>query len=204
MLALAGMGSAADRGERAKVDTGPVLKMLRAEIAAKPSRVLIAVEDALTMNEAAACEIVREAIISTRADAKLTGEIVFTALTCAPAMSAAIVECATRTSPHAVEEIRAAVQRALGERAAPAPGPNENRGNTPEAAEKPLVTSGKGAAGPDTAMPSAPEEIGESFDLSMIGVGGIYLLTPARAMPPFCAPADPCCNGELTPACLRP
>src|SRR6187549_175804 len=80
-------------------DVTPVIKAMREEISARPSRVLIAVEDALTMNEQAACEIVKEAITSTKADPRLVGEIVFTALQHAPAMSAAIVECAIRTSP---------------------------------------------------------------------------------------------------------
>ena len=80
-----------------KGDIQPVIEGMRSEISARPSRVLIAVEDALTMNEQAACEIVQEAIVSTRADAKLVGEIVYTALKHAPGMAATIVECALRT-----------------------------------------------------------------------------------------------------------
>src|SRR5262245_24606565 len=94
-----------------------VLAILRADIAEKPSRVLIAVEDALTMNEQAACEIVKSAIEATKADARLVGEIVYTALKNAPGMAASISQCALNVRPEAVDQVKDAMKRAFGEKA---------------------------------------------------------------------------------------
>lgn len=194
MALISGTGLAAAEPKAGAADSGPVLKILRADIAAKPSRVLIAVEDALTMNEQAACEIVKTAIESTGADATLIGEIVFTALKCAPAMAATIVECAVNTAPHAVEQIQTAIKRALGERS----GLTE-ASKTAAPAEEAKPVTGKESA------PAASGEIESSIDLSSwIGVGGIYLQTPSASRPLPCEPGTPCCNGGLTTACLRP
>ena len=181
------------------VDSGPVLKAMRAEISARPSRVLIAVEDALTMNEQAACEIVKEAIESTRADAKLVGEIVFTALSHAPAMSAVIVECAVATSPQSVEEIKKAMERALGDQA-PSGGSDqaEGSGKAPQEA-----TSGKEATGKGVSVQAASPVIEKDFAPATIGIGGIYLIAPGRTYV-ICDPDDPCCTEDLSRACLEP
>ena len=193
------------------VDSGPALAVMRAEIAAKPSRVLISVEDALTMNEQAACEIVKVAIKETRADARLVGEIVFTALHHSPAMSAVIVECAMAISPHAVDEIRRAMERALGDKAkssitdiadgsgkaTPDDANEKERGDGENEAGSGKDTSGKGVA------VQPPRPAGDDFDLSTVGVGGIYLVYPGPSW--FrCDPDTPCCIGDLSPACLRP
>ena len=186
-------------------DSGPVLKVMRAEISAKPSRVLIAVEDALTMNEQAACEIVKEAIESTRADETLVGEIVFTALNHSPAMSAVIVECSVATSPKAVAEIKKAMEKALGAKSSSVVADlTEGSGKeSPESATgKQSVGSGKELTGKGIATAPISEEK-ESFDFFSVGVGGIYLTTPSSSYR-RCAPSGPCCNGDLTPACLRP
>lgn len=188
------------------VDSGPALKAMRAEITAKPSRVLIAVEDALTMNEQAACEIVKEAIESTRADAKLVGEIVFTAISHSPAMSAVIVECAVATSPGAVTEIKKAMERALGSKMDSAGASlTDGSGKTPaeEASGEETTGTGKELTGKGVVVPPPPPAIEEDFDLTSVGVGGIYLMVPGRSN--FrCHPGRPCCTGELTTACLQP
>ncbi len=187
------------------VDSGPVLAAMRSEIAAKPSRVLIAVEDALTMNEQAACEIVKAAIQSTRADARLVGEIVFTALHHSPAMSAVIVECAVATSPQAVDEIKQAMERALGAKTGSGIGElTEGSGKAPadDTTGKEAAGSGKEPTGKGAAV-QPPGPAAEDFDLTSIGVGGIYLSTPRQSWY-RCDPDDPCCTGELSGACLRP
>ena len=188
------------------MDPGPVLKILRAEIKERPSRVLMAVEDALTMCERAACEIVKEAITATRADANLVGEIVFTALRQAPGMAATIVECAVSCEPAAIAEIRLAMQRALGSQAAAG---EISEGSGKAAPEESIAgeTTGKGVAGSGKgSVRSEPEppEIEESFDVSRVGIGGIYLLMPSRAFYFPCEPNDPCCSDDLSNACLRP
>lgn len=190
-------------------DVRPVIMAMREEISARPSRVLIAVEDALTMNEQAACEIVKEAITSTKADARLVGEIVFTALRHAPAMSAPIVECAVSTSPDSIHEIEQAVERALGGNAGAVANVSEGSGKGPAgegdaaaATGKAPVPTGKGEVVP----PPPAEEDGEIFDSFLrgsVGVGGIYLLIPSQSFH-GCRPGDPCCSGELSTSCLKP
>lgn len=194
--------TAADKAPPQAGKVPPVIAILRADIAAKPSRVLIAVEDALTMNEQAACEIVKEAISATRADPKLTGEIVLTALQCAPVMAAVIVECAVEKAPEARAEIKAAVTQALGEKG----GSVTSSANVaaPAVAEE---SSGKTAAGKETAGTGKEveeEDAGEDFFGGFLGVGGIYLITPGPGWNYFCDPRPNCCNAELTPSCLQP
>jgi hypothetical protein len=179
----------------------PVIKAMREEISARPSRVLISVEDALTMDEQAACEIVKEAITSTRADAKLTGEIVRTALQHAPGMSAVIVECAMAVAPGAAQEIENAIRSVLGTSTVKTAPPPEAPGNSSE----PEADSGKessGSADDKTGAKAAPDSL-DSFLPGAVGVGGIYLISPSRAFRP-CLPGDFCCSGALSPSCLSP
>ena len=192
-----------------KGDIQPVIEGMRSEISARPSRVLIAVEDALTMNEQAACEIVQEAIVSTRADAKLVGEIVYTALKHAPGMAATIVECALRTAPGARAEIKLAMQRALGE-GVPAKKTGETAAVDSEAgavesneSASGKQTSGKSGAGTGDG-PAGDEPFPVDDFLGIVGVGGIYLLTPSSHSFRPCDPDDPCCHEDLSRACLVP
>jgi hypothetical protein len=67
-----------------------------------PSKVLMIVEDALVINEACSCEIVKAAITASHADAVLTNQIVQTAMSVAPKMSGIIMDCATSVSPGAL------------------------------------------------------------------------------------------------------
>jgi hypothetical protein len=193
--------------EPAPDEAGPaqVITILRADIAAKPSRVLIAVEDALTMNEQAAGEIVKAAIEATRADAKLVGEIVFTALKNAPGMAATIVECALGTSPDAAEQIKDAMQRALGSKASIRAVAGAGQAEVPGEKVPPAQATGKEPAGKG-GVATAPDEPGieDSFDLSWVGVGGIYLFTPARGFLHVSDPHEPCGSDDLSRACLRP
>jgi hypothetical protein len=188
--------------EETKKET--VISILRAEIAAKPSRVLIAVEDALTMDERAACEIIKASIEATRADAQLAGEITCTALKSAPGMAATIVECALAASPDSAVQIQAAMKRALGESAVVATAGEPSRGAENARSESASGTSGKDAGGKDGTEPDEDTGIEDFFDLPGIGVGGIYLFTPARGAIYGCDPHDPCCNGELSQSCFRP
>jgi len=198
-------GSGPLRANDGAEDVRAVIKVMRGEISARPSRVLIAVEDALTMNERAACEIVKEAITSTRADARLTGEIVFTALKHAPAMAAVIVKCAIAVAPEAVPEIENAVRRALGQ---PLPAANDaseasgavanaTAGEGDASGKEP---SGKGAAG---VAPKVKPATLDAFLPGAVGVGGIYLISPSRAFQPG-LPGDICDSDDLSPSCLRP
>ncbi len=67
---------------------------VRAAIEANPSKVLVIVEDAMVTNEACACEIVKSALIASRANADLARQIVLTATNVAPNLTQLISECA--------------------------------------------------------------------------------------------------------------
>jgi|GEM_PF-3396007 len=67
-----------------------------------PTKVLMIVEDALVINEACSCEIIKAAITASQADAVLVNQIVQTAISIAPKMSGVIMDCATSVSPGAV------------------------------------------------------------------------------------------------------
>jgi hypothetical protein len=211
LLAIGNMAWADPAG----AETGgglPVIQTMRAEISARPSRVLIVVEDALTMHEQAACEIVKEAITSTRADARLVGEIVYTALKHAPAMSATIVECAMATAPQAAKEIEQAMERVLGKVKAGSGEKRAESGNAEpvEAAQGTEKDSGKEVSGKEGAAVAAQSPPDEELDFmdaflpGSVGVGGIYLVIPSQASYYSCRPGGPCCSGELSPSCLKP
>jgi hypothetical protein len=57
------------------------------------------VEDALVINESCACEIIKAAIVASKADSSLVNQIVQTGISVAPKMSGVIMDCATAISP---------------------------------------------------------------------------------------------------------
>ena len=65
----------------------------------EPGKVLMIVEDALVINEGCACEIIRAAILASKADPTQVNQIVQTAISVAPKMSGVIMDCATSASP---------------------------------------------------------------------------------------------------------
>ena len=64
-----------------------------------PSKVLMVVEDALVINEGCAHDIVKAAIIASKADSAMAGQIVQTAVSVAPKMAGVINEAATSVIP---------------------------------------------------------------------------------------------------------
>ena len=72
---------------------------VKTAVAKDPSKVLMIVEDALVINEACACEIVKAAITASNAEATMSQQIVQTALAVAPKMAAIITECAESVAP---------------------------------------------------------------------------------------------------------
>ena len=209
-VCLLPFGEVLQAAEPAPVAPPPVIQILRKEIALRPSRVLIAVEDALTMDERAVCEIITAAIAATRADPRLVGEIVYTALKQVPSQAAKCVECASNAAPDAVAEIQQAMEKALGKagaatRAKQSASPAEE--GTPDGvAEQPATgkgVSGKEPAGVAAVEPGNEEGFMDSFLPGSVGVGGIYLIVPARSSG-VCRPGNPCCSGSLSPSCLKP
>ncbi len=173
-----------------EVNRSGMLTVFESEITARPSMVLIAVEDTLTMDEQGAREIVKTAITLTKAYSKLVGQVVYTALKHPPGMSASIVECAMNTAPAAAAEIKTAIQKAPGEEIE---GESEDltegsgKGTTVKETSGKLV-SGKEASGKGITL--QPEPPKENDWLDFMRFSSIYLtpncsgLFPASLIPP--------------------
>ncbi|MCX6856768.1 MAG: hypothetical protein NTV80_17905 [Verrucomicrobia bacterium] len=115
-----------------------------------PSKVLMVVEDALVINEACSCEIIKAAITASNADAALVNQIVQTAISVAPKMSGVIMDCATSVSPGAV---------------------------APNSGQMTAVTaSGKDVKNPLPVIAPPAEE--EDFNPIPSSIRGIYLVQP--------------------------
>jgi len=82
-----------------------ISKDVSAAIQKDPSKTLMIVEDALVINEACACEIIKAAILASQADSGLVNQIVQTGISVAPKMSGVIMDCATSVSPAAVTSV---------------------------------------------------------------------------------------------------
>jgi len=107
-LSLIGAGGFAMAGEGQSCLA--VAKRVAERIGEDAPRVLLTVEDAVIANEACVCEIVKAAILASKADGELVRQIVFTAASAAPAQTALIAECALSVAPEAAAEIRAALE----------------------------------------------------------------------------------------------
>lgn len=71
-----------------------VFEEVRAAVELEPQKILVIVEDAMVANESCACEIVKAAILGSKANSELTKQIVLTATHVAPKMAPLIAECA--------------------------------------------------------------------------------------------------------------
>lgn len=171
-----------------------VVKTMQAEIAAEPSRVLLAVENALTVNSSCACEIIKAAIIATKADNEMVGEIVFAAVNAAPAEAAKIVECAAAEAPKATPAIRNAMQKAMG-----TDGEEKPVAETAEPSGKEPVGKepvGKAPVGKQVVgKEPAPVPPSDKPDFGEIGPVGIYIVPPiggrTYSPPPKVVPEPP-------------
>ena len=72
---------------------------VRVAVEKDPSKVLMVVEDALVINEGCAGDIVKTAIIASKADATLAGQIVQTGVAVAPKMAGVINDAALSVVP---------------------------------------------------------------------------------------------------------
>lgn len=73
--------------------------LVREAVEKEPQKVLVIVEDNMVANESCACEIVKSAIVASKADADLVKQIVQTAVHIAPNRAAIIAECASAVTP---------------------------------------------------------------------------------------------------------
>ena len=173
VLAFAGIGYAADCEDVARIVTS--------QIEEKPENVLIVVEDAMATHDKCACEIVKAAIVTSQANEKLVGEIVFTAVISSEKMAPTIAECAISVAPDSASQIRGALKRALsdgGDISAEPVGYYED--NTGSGGGKEVVSSKNPSYGKEPPPIAEPvEDPGFTFGRSPLDVRGIYLLAPS-------------------------
>ena len=167
--------SAAD--SKSEVKCIEVIARLRNDVAADPTRVLMAVEDALTTNDSCTCEIIKTAISTSKADNKLVGEIVSTAIAASPTTASTIGECALTTAPGAAKEIKAAMQNALGQGDGVG---NEAGTKSSSAAGKAPVSSGKEPVAGKEIVIAPPVTPDDDYAIDVpLNATGIYLSLPA-------------------------
>lgn len=128
---------------------GKIAQDVAESVTKEPSKVLMIVEDALVINEACACEVIKAAITASKADLPMVKQIVATAVAVAPKMTPVIMECANATTPGAVDEVTTASD-----------------------------TSGKDAKSVQPVTVEEPKTGGSGFSGSA-SIRGIYLMAPA-------------------------
>jgi hypothetical protein len=157
---------------------------VRAAVEKDPSKVLMVVEDALVINEGCAADIVRSAIVAAKADSTLAGQIVQTATSVAPKMTAAINEAANSVAP--------------GFTAAPAPAMAATANTV-----LPPVSSGKNPSGKNPGKspvePVQPVEPSDDFFVPA-SIRGVFLIQPPASGPLPPRPQDP---NPVSPAIAR-
>ena len=155
IVAAAAFGSApAIFAEASKDDCATLSTKVQEEVTAKPDQVLVILSEKIASNPGCACEIVKAAITAAKADKDLVGEIVFTAVSAAPAEATTIAECAVAASPQSAENVKAALQRAMS--------------------DKNPIGKGVDKSPPP---PVVQDDLGD-FGLSPVNIGGVYLVYP--------------------------
>lgn len=98
-IALLAVSASFSWGQAADGKCSEIVKDVTTAITKDPSKALMVVEDALVINEGCAAEIVKAAILASKADAALSSQIVQTATAVAPRMAAAIDNAAQELIP---------------------------------------------------------------------------------------------------------
>lgn len=135
---------------------------VRVAVEKDPSKVLMVVEDALVINEGCAADIVKTAIIASKADATLAAQIVQTGVSVAPKMAGVINDAAISVVPGL---------------AIAAPGPAE--------IERPIMVSEKNPKNPIVVDKNPVPPATEDFYIPT-SIRGVFLL-----MPPISGPLPP-------------
>ena len=134
---------------------------VRVAVEKDPSKVLMVVEDALVINEGCAADIVKTAIIASKADATLAAQIVQTGVSVAPKMAGVINDAALSVVPGLAV-------------AAPA-----------TEIERPITVSGKNPKNPIIVDKNPIVPATEDFYIPS-SIRGVFLL-----MPPISGPLPP-------------
>ena len=169
-----------------KVDCSAAMQKMRTDFAIDPGRLVLALEDALTMNEVCACPLVRTAVDLAGHDPVLCSNLLLAAINLLPHATAEITECVLLEAPEAGPAIRASLARELGEKT---PGLFDNTVVNGAGSPPPVVQDGKSSIGkqpiPVALTQSPPEAAVDSegevnFPIN-IGASGIYFLSTPRA-----------------------
>lgn len=149
-------------------DCDTIADSVTKQVEAAPEKVLMIVEDSMANHEKCACEVVKAAIVASKANEKLVGEIVFAAVIASENMAPTVAECAISVAPDSASQIRSALKRALSD-----------AGNASTDGGK-AVYSGKNGYGKDS-IPSAEavDDGGFDFGRAPLDVRGIYLVAPS-------------------------
>ncbi len=101
-----------DPNEKAKeADCSSLGLSVQQRVKLTPANVLEIVEAEITANASCACEIVKAALTTMKADPALTGQIVEVAATAAPESMRLISQCAIATVPEALGEVQAVLAK---------------------------------------------------------------------------------------------
>ena len=160
-MAFGQVSSAADKEQ----DCGAEYKKVSAAVAAAPDDVLKIVAKEVQAAPTCACEIVKAAIVASKADKTLVVQIVTTASELLPDETPTIIACAINAAPEAA--------RAIADKFGSGKGVVSS-GKEPTGKEP----TGKGPA------PVVEEVITDDFNLFHAGIGGIYLTTPSSGLSP--------------------
>ncbi|MGK0184633.1 MAG: hypothetical protein ACI9R3_000407 [Verrucomicrobiales bacterium] len=153
-------------------DCESVAATVSQQVEESPEKVLMVVEDAMAKHEKCACEVVKAAIVASKANEKLVGEIVFTAVISSESMAPTVAECAISVAPDSASHIRSALKRALSDTGTYSY--DGGGGKSP-------AYSGKNPAYGKEPIPSAEavDDGGFDFGRAPLDVRGIYLLAPS-------------------------
>lgn len=162
-MALGQPSIAADKEQ----DCGAEYKKVSAAVEAAPEDVLKIVAKEVQAAPTCACEIVKAAIVASKADKSLVVEIVTTATELLPDEAPTIIACAINVAPEAA--------RAIADKFGSGKGVVYSSGKEPTGKE-PLDKR---------PVPSEPiVEEWDDFNLFHAGIGGIYLTTPSSGISP--------------------
>ena len=163
-LVTLSFGQAAFAADK-EVDCGAEYKKVAKAVKASPEDVLKIVADEAKIAPSCVCEIVKAAILTTKADKELVVQIVTTAADIVPDETPTIIACAVNAAPQAA--------RAIADKF--------GSGKGVVSTGKEPVQSGK-ETGKTVPPPPEDPDFSDDFNLFHTGIGGIYLTTPSSGL----------------------
>jgi hypothetical protein len=142
---------------KAEVDCVALTVVVKNAVIAKPAEILQTVESQVQANPDCACEIVKAAIETSKADVKLVAAIVETASTAAPEKMRIVAQCAVAVMPDSLADVQAVLAKLdpnSGHRHSDSKDAKDAKAPTEKAPEwNPLNFPGQGPIGPNPGGP---------------------------------------------------